>query len=428
MTDKAAERTLMSRLRTRLGPRAPWFDLALYVFARGQKDQFLRVAASLSYTSLIALVPLLAIAVAIFSAFPAFSEARGQFENFISQSMVPNAGQSVHVYLRQFINATGKLTTVGVVGLGATAVLTLITIETAFNAIFRVARQRPMLSRVLMYWAVLTLGPLLFGASSTLSGGLFAMRRALAGGAFDSISTAAGLFTPMLFSWIAFSLLYMAVPNRPVAWRDALIGGAVAAVLFALLRFGFSRFVASGNTYRTLYGALAVIPLFLLSMYLSWAVVLFGAVMTAALPEWRAHAAGGGESTGAAAEIGIALGLLAQLRAAQQTGRAARRRLLLAAAAAPESAVEGVLAKLKAAGFAERSEDGDWILTRDLAEVPMSALVAALGWGWSAESLERLPGAWRPALAAALGDSLAAEQTAWGMPVRSVVEARAGGE
>jgi len=424
MTENAAEETLMNRLRARLGSGASWLDLALYVFARGQKDQFLRVAASLSYTSLIALVPLLAIAVAIFSAFPAFSEARGQFESFISQSMVPNAGQSVHVYLRQFISATGKLTTVGVVGLGATAVLTLITIETAFNTIFRVARQRPMVSRVLMYWAVLTLGPLLFGVSSTLSGSLFAMRRALTGGAFDGLSAVAGLFTPMLFSWVAFSLLYMAVPNRPVSWRDALIGGAVAAVLFALLRFGFARFVASGNTYRTLYGALAVIPLFLLSMYLSWAVVLFGAVMTAALPEWRAHAASGGGTSGVAAEVGIALDLLARMRAAQKTGGVARRKAMLAAVAAPESAVEAVLEKLQSAGFAERSEDGDWILTRDLSEVAMSGLVAALGWGWSVEGADRLPSAWRPVLAAAMGDSLAAERAAWGMTVRAVVEAR----
>ncbi|MBN2751124.1 MAG: YihY family inner membrane protein, partial [Rhodospirillaceae bacterium] len=303
----ATNRTFLTRLRTGLRKFAPGFDLALYVFARGQKDQFLRVAASLSYTSLIALVPLIAIAVAIFSAFPAFSSVRGQLEDFISQSMVPNAGQSVQVYLRQFINATGKLTTVGVVGLGATAILTLTTIETAFNAIFRVARQRPMVSRILVYWAILTLGPLLFGVSSSLSSGLFALHRTLAGGIFGDVFVWAFLLTPMVFSCAAFTLLYAAVPNRPVAWRDALIGGVVAAVLFASLRFGFARFVASGNTYRTLYGALAVIPLFLLSMYLSWAVILFGAVMTAALPEWRAHAASGGVAAGAAAEVGIAL-------------------------------------------------------------------------------------------------------------------------
>ncbi len=145
----AATETRKDRSRFRLWLRrgAAWVDFALYVFKRGQKDQFLRVAASLSYTSLIALVPLLAIMAAIFSAFPAFSSMRGQLEGFISQSMLPNAGNSVQVYLRQFISATGKLTTVGVVGLGVTALLTLTTIEIAFNAIFRVARQRPMVSR-----------------------------------------------------------------------------------------------------------------------------------------------------------------------------------------------------------------------------------------------------------------------------------------
>ncbi len=412
------------RVRAWLRRTAPWVNLALYVFNRGQKDQFLRVAASLSYTSLIALVPLLAIMVAIFSAFPAFSSMRGQLEGFISQSMLPNAGQSVQVYLRQFINATGKLTTVGVVGLGVTALLTLTTIETAFNAIFRVSRQRPMVSRVLVYWAVLTLGPLLLGASSSLSGGLFALRKAVAGDAFAGVSAWAGLLTPTLFSWVAFSLLFLAVPNRPVAWRDAMIGGAVAAVLFALLRFGFGRFVASANTYRTLYGALAVIPLFLLSMYLSWAVILFGAVMTAALPEWRAHTATGGGSTPGLSRVGIALDVLALLREAQKTGARVKRKTVLAASPASEAAVEAVLDELKAGGFAVRTDDGEWLLARDLAETPMSALLAALGLGWSAENAGRLPAAWRDGLHGAVEASLDAERAAWAAPVRTVVEGR----
>lgn len=411
------------RLRAWLRREAPWVNFALYVFARGQKDQFLRVAASLSYTSLIALVPLLAIMVAIFSAFPAFSSMRGQLEGFISQSMLPNAGQSVQVYLRQFVNATGKLTTVGVVGLGVTAILTLTTIETAFNAIFRVTRQRPMVSRVLVYWAVLTLGPLLLGVSSSFSGGLFALRKALAGDALAGVSAWAELLTPTLFSWIAFSLLFLAVPNRPVAWRDALVGGAVAAVLFALLRFGFGRFVASANTYRTLYGALAVIPLFLLSMYLSWAVILFGAVMTAALPEWRAHAATGGGVRGLA-EVGVALDVLALLRDAQATGARVKRRTLLAAGPASEATVEAVLEKLKAGGFVARTDDGEWLLARDLGETPMSALLAALGLGWSTEDSGRLPAAWDAALKGAVEACRAAERAAWETPVRAVVEGR----
>jgi membrane protein len=423
---KGERRRRSWRMHAWLRREAPWVNFALYVFSRGQKDQFLRVAASLSYTSLIALVPLLAIMVAIFSAFPAFSSVRGQLEEFISQSMLPNAGQSVQVYLRQFINATGKLTTVGVVGLGATALLTLTTIETAFNAIFRVSRQRPMVSRVLVYWAVLTLGPLLLGASSSLSGGLFALRKALTGDALAGVSAGAELLTPTLFSWVAFSLLFLAVPNRPVAWRDAMIGGAVAAVLFALLRFGFGRFVASANTYRTLYGALAVIPLFLLSMYLSWAVILFGAVMTAALPEWRAHAAAGGGSTEGLAKIGVALNVLALLREAQKTGARVKRRVVLAASPASEATVEAVLDRLKAGGFAVRTDDGEWLLARDLAEPPMSELLAALELGWSAENVEKLPKAWKSVLEGAVEASLNAERAAWAAPVRTMLEGRSG--
>ena len=114
--------------------------------------------------------------------------------------------------------------------------------------------------------------------------------------------------------------LFELVPNRSVAWKDAAIGGAVSAVLFVALRSGFSQFLVNGETYRTLYGALAVIPLFLISMYLSWAVVLFGAVMTAALPEWRAKLASRNAPKGSGARLGMSLDLLSKLREAQKSG------------------------------------------------------------------------------------------------------------
>jgi len=402
--------------------RMPWLGFVFYVFSRGQKDQFLRVAASLSYTSLIALVPLIAISVAIFSAFPAFSEVRAEFQTFISESLVPNAGQSVDVYLKQFIGATSQLTTVGVVGLGVTALLTLTTIEAALNAIFRVTKQRPMVSRVLVYWAVLTLGPLLLGVSSSMSGGLFALGRSIGGGAFEEVSGFVTVFMPLIFSWLAFSLLYLAVPNRPVAFRDALIGGVVAAVLFALLRMGFARFVASANTYRTLYGALAVIPLFLMSMYLSWAVVLFGAVMTAAFPEWRVHKTLGKNVGSAVSEVVLSLGILRVLRGAQTSGEKASRRSLITQVLAPDEAMDVVLGKLQASGFADHTEDGNWMLVRDLSETPMSTLLEGLGHGWAAASTTPLTSEWKDVLSGAVKVCVDAERNAWDMPIRVALD------
>ncbi len=416
--------TFLTRIQQDLQTRMPWLNFVLYVFARGQKDQFLRVAASLSYTSLIALVPLIAISVAIFSAFPAFAEVRGQVESFISQSLVPNAGQSVEVYLKQFINATEQLTTIGVIGLGVTALLTLTTIEAALNTIFRVVRQRPMVSRVLVYWAVLTLGPLLLGVSSSLSGGLFALGRAVTGDAFEGLSGFAAVIMPNLFTWAAFTLLYLAVPNRQVALRDALIGGAVAMVMFALLRFGFAQFVASANTYRTLYGALAVIPLFLMSMYMSWAVVLFGAVMTAAFPEWRAQKAFGDEAGAALSDVTVALDILTVLRAGQVQGRSVGRRALLAGVQVPEALLEDVLVKLKAAGFADSNEAGDTVVLRDLSETPMSDLLGGLGHGWTADAATPLTRDWQAVLSPKIAQCLQVERDAWRESVRSVLDSR----
>jgi membrane protein len=418
-------------VRGRLETARAWVDrhlpavnFLIYVYERGQRDQFLRVAASLSYTSLLALVPLLAIAVATFSAFPAFAGARGSLENFISQSMVPNAGQSVHIYLQQFINATGKLTTVGVVGLGVTAILMLTTIETAFNAIYRVAQPRPIVASVLVYWAVITLGPMLLGASLSISGSLTAYRDAIAGATPQSVSLLVRAMTSVVFSTLFFTVLFQMIPNRPVAWRDAAIGGAVSAVLFVALRNGFSQFLVNSDTYRTLYGALAVIPLFLVSMYLSWAVVLFGGVMTAALPEWRAKIVAAGAASGAGARLGMALDLLAVLREAQKAGDRVERSEFLMSVAAAEATLDLMMRDLHDCGFLVRDEHGQWLLARDLSETPMTRLLAALGIGWAGAGAVKLPPLWERVLGDAVATAAAAEDSAWRMPVLSVIDAR----
>ncbi len=417
----------LERCREWVDAHLPVVNFLVYVYERGVRDQFLRVAASLSYTSLLALVPLLAIAVATFSAFPAFADVRGQLQEFISTSLLPDAGQSVHVYLQRFVSATGGLTAIGVVGLGVTAVLMLTTIETAFNTIYRVAQARPMISSVLIYWAVITLGPLLLGASLSLSGSLDQWRHAVEGAVPPEVSFVGRTLTSLAFTFVFLTVLFQMVPNRPVAWKDAAIGGAVAAVLFLAVRNGFSRFVANGETYRTLYGALAVIPLFLVSMYLSWAVVLFGAVMTAALPEWRAKMAARGAAKGTGADLGMALDLLATLREAQKSGDMVKRKQVLLSVAAAEAQVELVMKGLNDAGFVARDENGRWLLARDLAETPMSDLLAALGIGWAGAGGVELPPPWEPVLRDAVSAAAAAEAQAWSLPVLAAIAARAEG-
>ena len=277
-----------------------------YVAVRTKQDRLLRIAASLSYTTLIALVPLLAIAVAIFTAFPVFSNAREELQGFVFDNLLlPETGKVVQQYLLQFVGATGKLTTVGVAGLVLTAIIMLTTIESAFNVIFRVTRPRPVITRVLVYWTSLTLGPLLLGASFSLSGYLFALRKLVDKKAFAVADSFLTEMTPAFLLAVAFMLLYMTIPYRSVKLKNAAVGGIAAAFLFGVLRSSFGLFAANAATYQTLYGAMAVLPMFLIWMYMSWAVVLAGAVITAALPEWKSRGNNDNESTSSASKISL---------------------------------------------------------------------------------------------------------------------------
>ena len=151
--------------------------LLKFVLSRIQTDNVLRVASSLSYTSLIALVPLIAIGLAIFSAFPVFSEIRDQLQATLIQNLVPSIGKEVTAYFNDFISATAKLTTVGVIGIAVTAILLLSTIENSFNYIFKVYKPRNIKTKITLYWTVITLGPLLYGAGFSLRGYFYTLQK-----------------------------------------------------------------------------------------------------------------------------------------------------------------------------------------------------------------------------------------------------------
>ena len=255
-----------------------------FVMKRAQNDTVLRVASSLSYTSLIALVPVLAIALAIFSAFPVFNEVRQQVQDMIIQNLMPDTGQDIKLYFAQFINATAKLTTIGVVGIALTAILLLSTIENSFNFIFKVTRPRRFTTKITLYWTIITLGPLLLGTAFSLKG-YAAFNDVLH--TVPELQVIMGSILPFLLTWLVLTGVYIFVPNKKVDFLNAGAGAFVAMCLFWVLRFGFSMFMVKNNTYKTLYGAVAAVPLTLVWMYLYWAAVIFGAVVTAALEEFR---------------------------------------------------------------------------------------------------------------------------------------------
>ena len=259
-------------------------NFIIFLVRRVQSDSVLRVASSLSYTSLIALVPVLAIALAIFSAFPVFGDVREQVKDLIIQNLMPDAGQDISFYFDQFISAAGKLTTIGVVGLALTAVLLLSTIENSFNFIFKVTRPRRFTTKITLYWTVITLGPLLLGTAFSLKG-YVALSDAVA--SYPQVGVILGGVLPFMLTWLLLTCVYVFVPNKKVNFVYALGGGFVAMCLFWVLRTGFAMFMVKNNTYKTLYGAVAAVPLTLVWMYLSWAAVIFGAVFTAALEEFN---------------------------------------------------------------------------------------------------------------------------------------------
>lgn len=259
-------------------------EFVYFVMKRAQNDTVLRVASSLSYTSLIALVPVLAIALAIFSAFPVFNEVRQQVQDMIIQNLMPDTGEDIKLYFAQFINATAKLTTIGVVGIALTAILLLSTIENSFNFIFKVTRPRRFTTKITLYWTIITLGPLFLGTAFSLKG-YAAFNDVLH--TVPELQVIMGSILPFLLTWLVLTGVYIFVPNKKVDFLNAGAGAFVAMCLFWVLRFGFSMFMVKNNTYKTLYGAVAAVPLTLVWMYLYWAAVIFGAVVTAALEEFR---------------------------------------------------------------------------------------------------------------------------------------------
>jgi membrane protein len=259
-------------------------DLFRFARRRLNEERLQQVAGSLTFTTTLALVPLLTIVLAIFTTFPIFNAFRASLEGYFVQTVMPKGiANTIIGNLTQFASKATRLSAVGAVALLFTSSAMMAMVERAFNQIWRVKRTRPLAQRVMMYWALLTLGPLLFGLSLTVTSQLFMATN-------DLVSTVP-FFGALFYTAVslalttgAYTLLYMAVPNRFVDWRDAVWGGLVAAVAFEVAKRMFGIFIRQFPNYTIIYGALAALPLFLLWIYLSWMITLVGALITAALP------------------------------------------------------------------------------------------------------------------------------------------------
>ncbi|HQR52000.1 MAG TPA: YihY family inner membrane protein [Burkholderiales bacterium] len=337
---------------------------------RMDEERLLDTAASLTFSTLLALVPLVTIALTVFSAFPVFASLTDQIKVFLLTNLVPEAAAKViTVYGRQFVENAARLTIFGIAGLAITAVLVMHTILDAFNRIWRVRRPRSFAVRFALYWAVLTVGPILVGGSLSVTSWLLA----LSGDLGQVAPGVQGLLLqrlPLLLTIVALTFIYAAVPNRQVALRDALVGGVLAAVVFEVVKFGFTRYLTLFPTYTLIYGTFASLPVFLLWIYLSWLIVLIGAVVAAVLPDWRAGALAGQRHAGH--QFYRVLSVLRELALAHRSGTVLSTLRLQQRAALSGADTETLLVELARSGWVCEVVRGGWVLGRDVREIMLA--------------------------------------------------------
>ncbi|MFO1319194.1 MAG: YihY family inner membrane protein [Burkholderiales bacterium] len=347
-------------------------EILRFMTARFREDSLAQVAGSLTFTTLFALVPMVTIVIAIFSALPISSRFVSTLNGFIVSNFVPGAATKlITAYTQQFAEKASHLTALGIGLLAVTALMLMLTIDHAFNRIWRVARPRSFLKRLLVHWALLTAGPLLIGASVYFASWLVSASLGLV----DDRGMRGVLLKLVSFvlTFIALVLLYRLVPNRRVEYRDALAGATVAALAFEVLKAVFGLFVSNVGNYKLIYGTFAGFPVFLLWIYLSWMTVLAGAVLTATVPQLRTAAWMRSRVPGRS--YVEALAILSELRRRHVEGEGVASLPALARAArlALDDA-EGLLERMADRGWVIRNGGDDWLLARDARTIALSAV------------------------------------------------------
>jgi len=245
------------------------------------------IAASLSYTSLLALVPMVAIFFVVLAAVPSLEEFRTEIKGFVFDNLMSASGDTLAEYFDGFIANAGKLTGFGIFGLAVTGMMLINTIFMAMNLIFHVEKLYPVCLRIGVYLGVLIAAPLVLAANFSLATYLMVMTKAAGVSAFTGVLGHLTYFIPVLIIILGFSIFYKVAPNCRVQWRDALTGGFMAGLVFAVVRWLFGFYLIYFPTYQVIYGALSAVPVFLIWMFTSWTVILAGAVITASAPSWR---------------------------------------------------------------------------------------------------------------------------------------------
>jgi len=336
-------------------------------------------AAALTYTTLFAVVPLMTLSYTIVSMFPDFSAVAQQVQTFVFENFVPSSSELVQQKLSDFAQQARELTLAGFVLLFLTAFLTLVNIESAFNEIWQVAEPRRGVQRFVVYWAVMTFGPPLVVGGLLVSSYLISLPLIAHTDTVGARQALLGLL-PMLFSTAGFTVLFYAMPNCHVGFRHALVGGLVTMAFFEGAKRLFTMIAAHANM-QFIYGTFAAVPLFLTWLYLTWVLILSGAIVVRTLGMPRDTELGGGAPT-----LVQCVRILAFLQRAHREGRSVTRRDLNDAVKLSGVERARVFAALAALGLL--SDAGNHVLlARDLRGVTLFDLYRLLPYGIDADAL-----------------------------------------
>ena len=337
-----------------------------FVWQRFIDDKCFETAGALSYTTLVSLVPLTVAVLAMFAVFPVFAGARDTLLNFVFNNFVPTAGEKVQAALQSFADNAKGLTGVSILVMLFSALSMMISIEDRLNRIWRVHQARRWSSRLLLYWAALTLGPILVGGGIATTSYVTAMPLlSVAAGQIHSIGASLLATLPFLVTFCTLWLMYAVIPNTRVSRRDAAIGALLGAVLFEIARWGFGQFVGHAQTYQQIYGVLATIPIFLLWIYLSWVIVILAASVAASISAYEyvppsATLPAGAEFLGLLVVLGVFVD-------AQRKGACVDvAEVRLCAPSLSAGAIAGYFDDLQDADLIQRGEAGGWLLSRSL--------------------------------------------------------------
>lgn len=375
---------MIESIRTWLGDvaRMPWRDAAWTLRERFREDRLGLTAGSLTFTTTIALVPFITVALAVFTAFPMFAKFQDVLQKWLVQSLVPdNIARQVLGSLNHFAGQASKLGAAGLAALAASALALIFTIDRTLNSIWRVRNKRPLGQRVLIYWAAVTLGPLVLGASLSMTSYALSASKGFVTVLPGGVSFLLDTLQFVLVTGGMASMFYY-VPNTSVRWGHAWMGGLFVSTGMEIAKKLLALYLGKVPTYSVMYGAFATVPILLVWIYVVWVIVLLGAALTAYVPSLLAGIPR--RRSGPGWQFQLALEVLRLLQWARQGPDKGKSIAQMCASLQIEAQrLEPVLEKLLALDWVGRLDDADpagarFVLLVDPASTNMEPLVTAL--------------------------------------------------